>query len=326
MKINFISYNTDGCFEKTDILPDDIHRFMKPDSVNWIDIEGVDDTGGINTIGKFFGLHHLLLEDVQNTHHLPKIEEFDDKLFLIIRMMRPGARVTEPISEHLSVVLGQNFVITFQEGLEGDVFDPIRERLRSGKSSLLKKSADFLFYSIFDTIVDNYFNVVENYRLTIEHLEDKIVTRPEKSDLNRILEFKKRINTSRRYIFPLINRLEDLNKYSSDYIHPEQENYFNDIKDHLHQLIDTINMFEDMLSHLTDLYMSNLSNSMNNIMTTLTIVSVIFIPLTFLAGVYGMNFKYMPELEHPYGYFILLGVMFCIGIGMFIFIKMKKWI
>jgi magnesium transporter len=326
MKIHFISYNSEGCFEKGDIRPEEISGYLSSDSVNWIDIEGVEDIEGLQSIGDLFGLHHLLLEDVQNIHHLPKIEELDDKLFLVLRMLRPGGRPALTISEHLSVVLGENYVITFQEGLEGDVFDPIRERLRSNKLSNQKKNAAFLFYSIFDSIVDNYFYVVENYRRAIENLEDKIVTKPEKSDLNRIFEFKKRIYSSRRYIFPLINKLEDLNKYSSDYIHPEQEIYFNDIKDHLRQLIDTINMFEDMLSHLTDLYMSNISNSMNNIMTTLTIVSVIFIPLTFLAGVYGMNFKYMPELEMTWAYPALLGLMLLIGVGMFIFIKMKKWI
>ena len=294
------------------------------ETVKWYNIDGIHSTELIQKIGGTFNLHQLLQEDVVNTFHRPKFEEFNDYIFVTLKMvgLNPKGKI---ITEHVSLVLGHDWVLSFQER-EGDVFEPLRLRLRNNVATARKRKADYVFYRLIDMIVDNYFHVAENLSLDIENLEEYVVSNPDREAQMLIQELKKKINGFRKSVQPLRDAVNQVLK--SDHILIEEQTmvYFRDVSDHLNHLMETLDTQREMLASILDLYLSGISFRMNQIMQVLTIMATIFIPLTFIAGIYGMNFEYMPELQWKYGYFTIMGIMGSVFLGMLYYFRKKKWL
>jgi magnesium transporter len=240
--------------------------------------------------------------------------------------MLHNVKGTEIVTEQISLILNPNFVISFQEGIEGDVFSPIRERLRGGKGRIRGMGADYLAYSLIDAIVDNYFSILEGVGERIEDIEEEVVTNPQKGTVHSIHELKREMIFLRKAVWPLREVISTLQRGDSPLIKNTTAVYLRDVYDHTIQVIDTIETSRDMLSGMLDIYLSSISNRMNEIMKFLTIIGTIFIPLTFIVGIYGMNFESMPELKWRYGYFAVMAFMFAIGIVMLFYFKKKRWL
>ena len=304
---------------------EDVFPFKDKPTVTWVNIDGVHQTDIIQKIDTHFGIHPLVLEDIVNTSQRPKMEDYGDYLFIVLKMIyrnQGGGR--DSISEQVSLILGSNYVISFQEQ-EGDVFDTIRERIRGGKGRIRKMGADYLAYSLLDAIIDNYFVILEQLGLEIAELEDRLITTVDQSMSHGIHNIKRNMIYLRKQIWPLREVISGLQRNESHLIHKTTGIYLRDVYDHTIQVIDTIESYRDTLAGMHDIYLSSISNRMNEIMKVLTMFAAIFIPLTFVAGIYGMNFENMPELKWPFGYHLVLGVMATIGLGMVIYFKKKKW-
>ncbi|MFX0089912.1 MAG: magnesium/cobalt transporter CorA [Promethearchaeota archaeon] len=297
---------------------------MKP-TTTWINLDGIHQVEIMQKIGNHLGLHPLTLEDIVNTEQRPKMEDFGDYIFLILKMFYLDTENNEIRSEQVSMVLGPNYVISFQEG-EGDVFDPIRERIRTGKGRVRAMEADYLAYALIDIIVDNYFAVLERLEEEIDDVEDELIADPAIRTLQNIHRLKRDTIFMRKSVWPLRETISKLGRQESSLVHESTEIYLRDVYDHTIQIIDVIETYRDMLSGMLDIYLSSLSNRMNEVMKVLTIIATIFIPLTFIVGLYGMNFVYMPELEWFWGYPVILLTMLVIGILMVIYFRIKKWL
>lgn len=297
----------------------------EPGTITWLDIDGLDDTSVVTAVGERFGLHSLLLEDVLNTDHRPKLEEFQDQLFVVAKMLSLDEETDGIVSEQISFVLGKGYVISFQEK-PGDVLEPIRDRIRHLTGRVRKMGADYLLYALLDVIVDNYFLIVEDLGERIEELERKISVRPGNEDLLTIQEIRSLLITVARYTTPVRELAGRMNTAQTDLIDKGTRRYINDLQDHTVYIAESINTFRDMLTNLENTYHAGQNARMTQVMKLLTIISTIFIPLTFIAGVYGMNFEHMPELESPYGYYIIMGFMGGIAIIMLLWFRRKRWL
>lgn len=294
-------------------------------AVTWIDVEGVHQVETIRCLGTSYNLHPLVLEDIVSTVQRPKVEDYDDYLFVVVKMLLPQPD-GDFASEQLSLVLGRDYVLTFQEGIQGDVFEPVRERIRTGKGKIRAMGADYLAYTLLDAVVDRYFTVLENFGERLISIEESIALRPQPQSLVQLNDLKKEVIYLRRSIWPLREVLSYLERDDTTLIRDTTRLFMRDVHDHAVQTIETVETYRDLLSGMLDLYLSSLGNRTNEIMKFLTIIGTIFIPLTFIVGVYGMNFKNMPELEWHYGYFGVLGLMVLITIGMIIYFKRRKWL
>lgn len=296
---------------------------MSKQGIMWIDLVGLQDTSLLEDIGTIFNLHPLVLEDILNTDQRPKMEDYDDYLYIVLRNF---SRQTngDLVSEQISIILGKNLVISFREKPDNR-FDPIRQRLSGNKGRIRKSGADYLVHAIIDNIVDHYFIVLEKLEEKIEFLEDALVKRTTPVVLQEIHNLKRELILLRKSLWPLREAISSLERSDSPFISESTGIYFKDIFDHVIAVIDSVETFRDMLSGMLDIYLSSVSNKLNEVMKVLTIIATLFMPLTFLAGVYGMNFKYMPELEWRWGYFGILGIMLAIVLYMIYFFKKKKW-
>lgn len=302
------------------------HVFSQINSTNenWINLIGLHNVKHIEEIGTYFNIHPLALEDILNTEHRPKSELFDNYVFLIVKMFLISNDNKDYQFEQVSIILGKNYMLSFQEK-EGDVFNVIRERLNDKESRLRSKHIDYLFYRLVDTIVDSYYYTLEHIGDKIEVLEDHLQENPTKESYKEIQKLKRDLIFLRKSVYPLREAIAKITKENNGLIEPENLTYFNDVYDHCIHIIDTIETYRDLTSSLMDLYMTSMSNRMNEVMKVLTVISTIFIPITFIAGVYGMNFQYMPELTHQWGYPIALSVMALLVISMLVYFKVKKW-
>jgi len=299
--------------------------FKDKPTVTWINIDGIHQVDIIEKLGSYFGLHPLLLEDILNTEQRPKMEDFGDYIFFVLKMLYLGDDKEDMEAEQVSLILGSNFVISFQER-EGDVFAPVRDRIRKHKGRIRKAGSDYLAYALLDAIVDNYFLILENVGEKIEDTEQRLAIKPDPETLMSIRELKKEMIFLRKSIWPLREVINGLDRSESPLIHESTNAYLRDVYDHTIQIIDTVESFRDMISGMLDIYLSSLSNKMNEVMKVLTIFASIFIPLTFIAGLYGMNFRFMPELEWQWGYFAVLFVMVLAGGSMLLYFRRKKWL
>ena len=293
-------------------------------AVTWIHIDGLQEIGLLEQMGGIFCLHPLTLEDILNTEQRPKSEDHCDYLYIVLRLFHEGADGAL-IPEQVSIVLGPNWLISLQEK-EGKLIAPIRERLRNEKGRLRKAGADYLAHALLDAIVDSYFVILDKFGEKIENLEDSLVGRPSPETLRTIQALKREIILLRKSVWPLREMVGGLARSDSPLIREPSVIYFRDVYDHAVQVIDAIETYRDMLAGMLDIYLSSISNRMNEIMKVLTIIATVFMPLTFLAGVYGMNFKYMPGLEWHWGYFTLWGVMIIIAMFMLMYFRRKKWL
>lgn len=324
VRISVIDYDQSFCEERKVDKIEDCYEYKEKDTITWINIDGVHDLGIIEKIGKKFELHPLVLEDIGDTAQRPQLEDFHDHIFIVLKMLYYNAKKEEIIVEQVSIIFGSNYVISFQEQ-EGDVFDSIRERLRQGKGRVRKMGADYLAYTLIDAIVDNYFLILESFGEDLEKIEENLASNPGPDVLTVIHRLKRDAILLRKAIWPLREIISGLQRVESSLIKENTLIYFRDVYDHTIQVIDTTEAFRDMVSGMLDIYLSSVSNRMNEVMKVLTIFASIFIPLTFVAGVYGMNFKYMPELEWHWAYFAVLGFMALVGITMVLYFKRKKW-
>ena len=325
-KITVFDYDEAHLQEKEIKTVGECRQFKDSPTVAWIHIEGIHDTQILEEMGAVFGLHPLTLEDILNTDQRPKMEDFCEYIYIVLKTFTNHAdENNETTSEQISIILGPTFVISFQEK-ETDIFKPIRERIRAGKGRLRKSGADYLAYSLIDTIVDNYFTILEHLGEKIEIIEESLIKNPSTQTLQAIQHLKREMIFLRKSVWPLRETISSLERTECHLIQESTGLFLKDIYDHTIQVIDTIETFRDMLSGILDIYLSSISNRMNEIMKVLTIIATIFMPLTFLAGVYGMNFKYIPELEWHWGYFLLWGVMIIIAVFMLVYFRKKRWL
>jgi magnesium transporter len=325
VRISYFDYDEQNFAEKQVSNIEECFPFKTTPTVTWINIDGLHDIQIIEKMGKEFELHPLLLEDILSTRQRPKVEDFDKHFFIVLRMLRynDGEQTVE--SEQVSIVLGQNFVISFQEQV-GDVFEQIRDRIRNAKGRIRKMGPDYLAYSLIDAIVDGYFTILEKLGEKIELLEEQLVVEPTERTLHQIHRLKRELIVLRKSVWPLREVISNLQRTESKLISKVTSIYLRDVYDHTIQVIDTIESFRDMATGMVDIYLSSISNRLNAVMKVLTIIATIFIPLTFIAGVYGMNFKYMPELQRRWGYPAVLLVMALVAVVMLIYFRKKKWL
>ncbi len=325
VKIRIMDYNEESFQEKEVKTIEECFIFKDKPTITWIDIEGLHKIENLEMLGKCFGFHSLMLEDILNTDQRPKIEDFGDYIYVVLKMFFDDKN-NEIISEQISLIIGKNYVISFQEGMEGDVFNPIRERIRNGKGRIRKMGSDYLAYSLLDAIVDNYFIILEKLGEKIELIEEELITNPIQKTLQIINSLKREMIFLRKSVWPLREVINGLERGESALIKESTQIYLRDVYDHTIQVIDTIETFRDILAGMLDIYLSSISNRMNEIMKVLTIIATIFIPLTFIVGIYGMNFKYMPELEWQWGYPSILSFMAVVAVFMLFYFKRKKWL
>jgi magnesium transporter len=324
-KITILGYDETQFQEREIKEIDEYFPFKETPTVTWINVDGVHDAGLIQKLGETFDLHPLIIEDIVNTQQRPKMQEFENYIYIVLKMLYFDDRKNETQVEQVSVVFGENFVISFQER-EGDIFETIRERIRKGKSRIRKMGADYLAYALIDAVVDHYFIILEKDGEKIEELEDKVVSDPNPETLQDIHRLKREMIFLRRSVWPLRELVNFLERGESPLIHKTTRIYLRDVYDHTIQVIDTLETYRDMLSGMHDTYLSSISNRMNEVMKVLTIIATIFIPLTFIAGVYGMNFEFMPELKWRWAYFGVWGVIFVVAIAMVLYFKRRKWL
>jgi magnesium transporter len=324
-RITFIDYDERNFQEKQVSAIEECFQFKMTSTVTWINIDGIHEVDIIEKLGNRFELHPLILEDILNTDQRPKFEDFDKYMFIVLRMLSYDDENQAVEEEQVSLVLGENFVISFQERI-GDVFNYVRDRIRNAKGRIRKTGADYLCYSLIDAIVDSYFSILERIGGKIESMEEKLVSDPTEKTLQQIHKLKREMISLRKSVWPLRELISSLQRSESSLISETTDIYLRDTYDHTIQVIDTVESFRDMVSGMLDIYLSSISNRMNAVMKVLTIIATIFIPLTFIAGIYGMNFKYMPELKWRLGYGIVWLAFIVIAAIMLFYFKRKKWL
>jgi len=323
--IDVFDYTKEFCTEKELQTVQESFKYKDTDSVTWINLNGLNHVTQIEALGIHYDLHPLVLEDIVNIAQRPKIDEHDDYLFVVLKMLYYDAN-EKIVSEQVSFVLGKNYVLSFQES-EGDVFDSVRNRIRQAKGRVRTLQTDYLLYVLIDAIVDHYFSVIEILGDKIEDFETAIFSGDVDDDISqKIQNLKREILRVRRAIFPLREVISRIEKNENKLIQKKTITYYRDIYDHLIQVSENIDIYREMIWSLMDMYMTTISNKMNEVMKVLTIMASIFIPLTFIAGIYGMNFEYIPELQYKYSYFILWGIMIVLFIGMLYYFRKKKWL
>jgi magnesium transporter len=322
--ITVINYNEDTYRVKETASTDECFSLIDPSMVTWINVDAVSDPQTVEAIGKHFGLHPLLLEDVMNTDQRPKMDNYDDYLFLVLKMIMINVDTRAPEADQVSFVLGRNYLVSFLER-PSEVFLPALDRLQAERSRIRKNGPDYLLYTLVDVIVDNYFAIIDKGSEILEELETRVIAGARTDTLVDIQKRKRDFMFLRKSISPLRDVLLAIERNDTDLISPSLMVFFRDIADHSIRVIDNIETSREMLSGMLDIYLSSVSNRLNEVMKVLTVISTIFMPLTFIAGVYGMNFHNMPEIGWPYGYYASLVLMGLVVITMLIFFKRKKW-
>jgi len=325
LKITVIDYDETNFQERGIKTIEECFLFKDKPMVTWINLDGLHQVEVLEKLGECYGIHPLVLEDILNTDQRPKMEDYREYIYIVLKMLDYDAKSNEILTEQVSLILGSNFLFSFQER-EGDVFDPVRERIRMGKGRIRRMGADYLAYALLDAIVDNYFVILERLGERIELLEDKVVSQPKPETSQAVHHLKREMIFLRKAVWPLREVISGLERGESSLIQQSTGIYLRDVYDHTVQAIDTIETYRDMLSGMLDIYLSSISNRTNAVMKVLTIIATIFMPLTFLAGIYGMNFRYMPELEWRWGYPFIWFVMMGIGIFMLVYFRKKKWL
>ncbi|MFW6232748.1 MAG: magnesium/cobalt transporter CorA [Bacteroidota bacterium] len=323
--IHLIKYGRDVVEEKQITKIEDISDEIVEDRVNWIRITGLHATPLLEKAGAIFGLSSLVLEDIADVRQPPKVEFYEDYIFAVLKILKFDEESKEFKTEHLGLVLIGNIIITFSEN-EHDTFDSVKSRIRSTIGKIRLRKSDYLFYALFDAVVDRYFIDLDHMTEKLDELDTLVIENPDKNHLDSILRLKKAQVTMMRIIRPIREMINELNKIESRHISKDVSHFLRDLHDHIIQINGDLDSIREMTSSLMDIYMSNISNRMNEVMKVLTIMASIFIPLTFIAGVYGMNFEHMPELGLEWAYPVLLGIMIGISVLLLIFFKKKKWI
>ncbi|MDU2063286.1 MAG: magnesium/cobalt transporter CorA [Sporomusaceae bacterium] len=327
VKIRVIHYNENLIEEKENPPLAQLKDLVHQSGVTWIDIQGLN-AKVVADIGMEFSIHPLTLEDILNTNQRPKFEDYGEYLCVIAKSLTIQQNQMGYESQQISLILGEGYVISFRERTEGihDVFSGVYERVIQGRAKLRTRKADYLLYALLDNMVDHYFLVLERIGEKIETVEEQIVIHPHERLLQELHQLKRDMLFIRKEIWPVRELIGELERGESVHIQEATYIYLRDIYDHVIQVIETVEIYRDMLSGMLDIYLSSISNRMNEVMKLLTVISTIFIPLTFIAGVYGMNFENMPELKWQYGYYGVLVVMVCLTSAMVIYFRRKSWL
>jgi magnesium transporter len=323
--ISVIDYSADQIVECEAVSLDEIAKFKESDTVTWINVDGVHQVDVVRQIGTLFGIHPLVQEDIVNTGQRPKTADYGDYLFVVLKMLYWDKAASRIAAEQVSILITPQVVVSFQEQ-PGDVFDSVRERLRQGKGRIRTMGADYLAYSLLDAVVDNYFVMLEWVGERIDRIEEALISNPSQEIAHQIQALKKEMLTNRKAIWPMREMVGALRRGDCPLIQAETLPFLSDVYDHVVQVIDTAETYRDMASALRDTYLTVISNRMNEVMKVLTIIATIFIPLTFIAGVYGMNFEAMPELKWPWAYPAVMAVMAAVAVIMLLYFKRKKWL
>ena len=325
VKLTVIDFDEKNYTEEVIGSVEQCYPYISRPTVTWLNIDGLHDTVIFQELGEHFNIHPLVLEDILTTDQRPKFEDLDNYLLIVVKMISYNERDDRIEQEQVSLLLGPSFVISVQEK-EGDVFNVVRDRIKKGKGRIRKLGADYLAYSLIDAIVDNYFIVMEKLGERLELLEDELLENPTASTSQLLHVLKRELIYLRRSVWPLREIVGALERGDSRLVNKTTIIFLRDLYDHTIQVIDTVEIYRETIAGILDAYLSSLSNRMNSTMKVLTIIATIFIPLTFIAGIYGMNFNYMPELHWRWSYPVVWGVMVCIGIFMVVFFKRKKWL
>jgi magnesium transporter len=324
-RITLLDFDEQHCIEKTLTKTEDCLPFANASSVTWINVDSVQMPGVLDAFGKTLSLHPLVLEDILNTEQRPKYEDYGDYVYVVAKMLDLEGPDKQMTIEQLSLVIGANYVISFQER-PGDVFNPLRERIRKGVGRVRKLRPDYTAYAMMDAVVDRYFDVLDYMGEKIESLENELVSNPKPDTLRRIHELRRELIFVRKSVWPLREVIASMQRAGSDLIHESTNLYLRDLYDHVTRVSDSIDTYRDMLSGMQDVYLSSISNRTNEVVKVLTLFSSIFLPLTFITGIFGMNFHNFPELDWKYGFQGTLILLLIVGVGMLIFFKRKKWI
>ena len=323
--ITVIDYNEQEYHKTVVNSVEDCFPFKDRDTVTWINVDGVHQSDVVSKLCDHFGIHPLVQEDIMHTNQRPKMEDYENYIYIVMKMIYSDPENDDIDLEQLSIVAGKNYLLTFQE-YSGDVLDNIRTRLEKSRGIIRKMKTDYLAYSIMDAIVDNYFTLLEDLGERIEDLEDSLIDNPTPEKAREVHELRRMMLQIRRAVWPLRELTTSLQRPGLALVYDSSRIYLRDLYDHIIQVMDSVESYRDMLSGMLDIYLSSVSNRMNEVMKVLTIISTIFIPMTFIAGIYGMNFKYMPELEWKWGYFVTMGIMAVIAVGMLFYFRRKKWL
>ncbi len=321
--VTLFNYSSTHCDEQP---IRDVNELRPPsdETVSWVDVDGVHKTDVLEAFGKHFGLHPLLLEDIANTDQRPKLDDYDTYLFLVMKVLT-ASNQEDILVEQISFVLGRNYVLSFQEN-GTDVFQSVRDRLRVGKGRLRQNGSDYLVYALIDAVVDQYFEVLEMLGERIEAMQERLMADPRPETLKDIHALKRQLLFVRRAVWPLREAINNLSRSECPFLHEPTKVFFRDVYDHVVQIVDTIETLREMVSASLDIYLSSVSYRLNSVMRVLTVITTIFMPLSFIAGIYGMNFEYMPELKWPWGYPMAVGVMGLVAATMLLGFRWKKWL
>lgn len=325
VSIHAMQYNHGKCDIHTDLDLSDLSALLTTDSLTWIDIIGLHDTEVVGTLGDQFNMHPLLLEDILNTDQRPKYEEFEDHNTFILKMLSTDAKKGIVQTEQVSIVAGKNYLLCFQE-VEGDVLENIRQRIIKKTTKIRERGADYLAFAILDAIVDNYIVSIEYFGNEIENLEAELLLEIDKEHLQKINSFKKELNALRRTLRPVLEIAFQYEKSETKLLHPKTMPFIKDLQDHTIQAAEAIEIYKELLNDILSIYHNTMSQRLNDTIRVLTIFSVIFIPLSFLSGVYGTNFQYFPELGYKYSYPIFWALLISIASLMLYFFYRKKWL
>ncbi|MBN2428921.1 MAG: magnesium/cobalt transporter CorA [Deltaproteobacteria bacterium] len=322
--LSVIDFDSEKLEKRQGLSIEDCLQLKDSPTVSWINMDGIHDVSLVRKLGETFTIHELALEDILNTQHPPKFEEYESNLLFILKMLRFNPDNLNIEKEQVSLVVGNNYVITFQEE-PGDVFDGVRKRLEKKSGRIRSRGADYISYALIDSIVDSYFFILDAINDQVTALEEELLDNPDRESLSRIHRFRNETLMLRKMVRPLREMLGSLLREEIDMIQPSTYPYLRDLYDHVIQIMETIETMRETLASLHDLYLSSVSHRMNEVMKILTVIATIFIPLTFIAGIYGMNFENMPELKWKWGYAGVWLVMLASFAGMMGFFKRKKW-
>jgi len=323
--INIMRYNAQTIVERRVDAFTASEIAADPGEVTWINVTGITRGKDLEKLGEYFKIHSLVLEDILEVGQRPKVEDYDDYLYIVLNSIRPVAEGEELVAEEISLILGPHYLLSFYSGAD-DLYAAVRERLLQGKGRIRKLGPDYLAYALIDLVVDNYFIELEKFGDQMEALEDEVVANPSPGTLRDVHRFKNDMIMLRKSLWPLREVIARLERRESPLISEALGNYFRDVYDHTIIAIDTVETYRDILSGMLDIYLSSMSNRLNSIMKVLTIIATIFMPLTFITSLYGMNFKHMPELQWEYGYYGVIGVMLVIALSMIEYFRRKHWL
>ncbi|MCU0340674.1 MAG: magnesium/cobalt transporter CorA [Spirosomaceae bacterium] len=324
--LKIVEYNDQFHREHTPEV-EECHVKGRDEVVTWLDVDGIHEPEIIEQIGKIHEIDSLVLEDIMNTRQKAKIEHFDDYVFIVIKMLHfKGRQQVTLDAEHVSFVLQKGALISFQEKRTGDIFDPVMNRIKASVGKTRKNGADYLLFALMDLVIDHYLVLLEKISEQLDDLEEQILKNTRHDPINELYALKRELTLMRKYVWPIREVLNSILRGDSDLIQPATLPYFRDVHDHVLQAIDSIDAQRELLTALIDIHYSTLSNRMNSVMKTLTIYTALFMPLTLIVGIYGMNFDNMPELRHPEGYFYTLGAMVLVAAGLLFYFRRRGWL